>query len=105
MTFIISILFRVVGYGLILASLWYTPLRLARLWGLRRVWPICIAVAVGVILAVAGMVSLSASANPIVGLISNAAGLFFGLFVYSTLLMLCLDLGKPWLPFSDRMKA
>ena len=67
MTLVISILFRVVGYGLILASLWYTPFRLGRLWGMQRAWPLCILVAIGVILAVAGMVSLSASANAVVG--------------------------------------
>jgi len=34
MTLLFSILFRAVGYGLILAAIWYTPFRLSRLWGL-----------------------------------------------------------------------
>ena len=48
------------------------------------------------------MISLSASANAMIGVVSNAAGLFFGLFVYCTLLMLCFDIVKRWLPFSNR---
>ena len=28
------------GYGLVMAAIWYTPYRLSRLLGLRRTWPL-----------------------------------------------------------------
>ena len=57
MILILKILFRVVGYGLVIAAIWYTPYRLSRLLGLRRSWPLCTVTAIFVILAIAGMIA------------------------------------------------
>ena len=105
MILVFGILFRLVGYGLILAAIWYTPYRLSRLLGLRRVWPLCTVVAVTVILAIAGMLGLNTLSNPISGGVATAAGLLFGLFIYCTLLMLCFDILKRWVRLPGRTTA
>ncbi len=105
MNLLFAILFQVAGYGLILALLWYTPFRLSRLVGLKRAWPVCVATALVIILAIAGMVSLSTTSNAVIGALTTIAGLLFGLFAYTTLLLLCRDLLKRWLPGSGRTQA
>ncbi len=61
MMLLLKILFRLVGYGLIAAAVWYTPYRLSRLLGLRRTWPLYTVVVAIIILAIAGMMSLNIS--------------------------------------------
>ena len=105
MILVLKILFRVVGYGLVIAAIWYTPYRLSRLLGLRRSWPLCTVTAIFVIMAIAGMMSLNASPNAMVGGIVTVAGLLFGLFIYLTFLLPVLDLLKRWIGLPDRTTA
>lgn len=102
MIVLLKILFRIAALGLIGAAAWYTPWRLSRLLGLRRTWPLYVATAAIIILASAGMMSLSASPNPILGGVVTAAGLLFGLFVYCTLMLLVLDILRRWIKIPDR---
>lgn len=105
MILVLKILFRVVGYGLVIAAIWYTPYRISRLLGMRRTWPLCTVTAIFVILAVAGMMSLNASPNAFVGGIVTVAGLLFGFFIYLTFLLPVLDLLKRWIGLPNRTTA
>lgn len=87
---------------MVTAAIWYTPYRLSRLLGLRRSWPLCTLVALFVILAIAGMMSLHASANALVGSVVTVAGLLFGYFIYLTFLLAVMDLLKRWVGIPDR---
>jgi predicted MPP superfamily phosphohydrolase len=91
-------LMTIVCLSLLAFSAWYVPFRLKRLWGIKRVWPMQLAI----FLLLAGfygilVTGIYTSTNPVAAWAYNALGLFFIFQVYLFMYLLAAHILSPLL--------
>lgn len=102
MKLVLNIVLPLVVLGLLLATLWYVPMRLATLLGLDRTWPLRVGWALGGLASLGALVGFATPPNPVLGFLYVGSGLVFMAHLYLDFLLLVLHPLQGRLPLSNR---